>query len=764
MLIDFVDKYLGKQVSLFKRMKAGHEEKIAFQNLWMLFDTGDTIYCPRREEKLIFDDHSSKAHYVPQAFRVLGCRGGLPLVKTMAPKHAVPDKADIWDMSIAKMLMLDANHLTDALQMPSSQSKKHAFSPLYVVCFNVDFDGVKYGTVREVFMFKPFNGLVGIRDLEAYPVQFLQIAAADPGSPSNQAEVDILVERGRKFIDATKVAHLSYDGLTVGKSREEISSAVMVDFKLAFSEYKDSFQDPDSVVPQFTTLIGPWPYGTDGETYEIYKSTCDDLWCHQEECLVDPYTDFQEDQVEKIEPKVKLLLEEYETGALQEKEGLEEFKEYMEKHDLIRLLPGMVPGFALRRRKWVQLDLSQLMPLEQGDDWNKLVLPPGHREMVQAMVETHARGSQDTQQASKNNLRETEMDLVRGKGKGCIILLHGVPGVGKTSTAECVAAYTERPLYPITCGDIGYVPQDVEHNMERHFKLAHKWGCVLLLDEADVFLAKRNKTDVKRNGLVSVFLRILEYYSGILFLTTNRVGAIDDAFRSRLHLTLYYPKLSRKQTNKIWKNNIDRVKTISEERRSRGQLPITYDKKKIMKWVEINWEVLQWNGRQIRNAFQTALALSEFAAKHSGSKGKMSSPKEPVLDVSHFRLIADATTQFNEYLYSVHGGDEEDMAVRDKLRQENFAPMVKLKDVPISSSSSSSDDSSDKDSDDDETEGESDTRKRGKKGKKKVKSQKEKQKQKEKEKKKSKTKKTSKRQSKSSTEDTGEDNEPESEG
>lgn len=41
-------------------------------------------------------------------------------------------------------------------------------------------------------------------------------------------------------------------------------------------------------------------------------------------------------------------------------------------------------------------------------------------------------------------------------------------------------------------GDVGYEPEDVERNMSRHFKLAHRWGCVLLLDEADVFLAKRN--------------------------------------------------------------------------------------------------------------------------------------------------------------------------------------------------------------------------------------------------------------------------------
>ena len=81
-----------------------------------------------------------------------------------------------------------------------------------------------------------------------------------------------------------------------------------------------------------------------------------------------------------------------------------------------------------------------------------------------------------------------------------------VPGVGKTSTAECIAEYTSRPLFPITCGDIGETASTVETNLARHFQLAHKWGCVLLLDEADVFMAKRvlgSANDIQRNSLVS---------------------------------------------------------------------------------------------------------------------------------------------------------------------------------------------------------------------------------------------------------------------
>ena len=76
-------------------------------------------------------------------------------------------------------------------------------------------------------------------------------------------------------------------------------------------------------------------------------------------------------------------------------------------------------------------------------------------------------------------------------GKGLIILLHGEPGVRKTSTAECVARLTRRPLFPITCGDLGESAANVEENLEKNFQMAHKWGSVLLLDEAEYVVVKK---------------------------------------------------------------------------------------------------------------------------------------------------------------------------------------------------------------------------------------------------------------------------------
>jgi len=143
-------------------------------------------------------------------------------------------------------------------------------------------------------------------------------------------------------------------------------------------------------------------------------------------------------------------------------------------------------------------------------------------------------------------------DIVRNKGKGLIGrerflpyprkcedidnrisgLLAGPPGVGKTLTAEAVAEITRRPLYTLSSGELGATPQDVGKNLSSILELSEMWDAVLLLDEADVFLAKRETTSLSRNAITAIFLRQLEYFEGILFLTTNRLNTFDHAFQS----------------------------------------------------------------------------------------------------------------------------------------------------------------------------------------------------------------------------------------
>lgn len=52
------------------------------------------------------------------------------------------------------------------------------------------------------------------------------------------------------------------------------------------------------------------------------------------------------------------------------------------------------------------------------------------------------------------------------------------------------------------------------------------------------------------------------------------MGSIDDAFRSGLHLTLYYPKLGPKQTLAIWNVNLCRLDDLNRKRLEYGQEPL----------------------------------------------------------------------------------------------------------------------------------------------------------------------------------------------
>ncbi|MFN9473248.1 AAA family ATPase [Acidovorax sp.] len=143
-------------------------------------------------------------------------------------------------------------------------------------------------------------------------------------------------------------------------------------------------------------------------------------------------------------------------------------------------------------------------------------------------------------------------DFIEGKAAGNVILAKGVPGVGKTLTAEVYSELIRWPLYSIHTGTLGTTAQEIQENLELVIARVKRWRTVVcLLDEADVFVARRGD-NLERNAIVAEFLRVLEYFTGLLFLTTNRPSDIDEAILSRCAAIITYEPPVNEAAMQIW--------------------------------------------------------------------------------------------------------------------------------------------------------------------------------------------------------------------
>ena len=245
--------------------------------------------------------------------------------------------------------------------------------------------------------------------------------------------------------------------------------------------------------------------------------------------------------------------------------------------------------------------VDDIKPVQWNDDaYEHLVYEEESKDLVLTFVENH-----------QNTKREMD-DVIIGKGQGLVILLSGPPGTGKTLTAEAVADKTRRPFYHLQAEDLGINAALLGERLKKIFEMATEWDAVILLDEADVFMAERNPNDIARNELVSIFLRELEYYRGIIFLTTNLYDTIDAAFRSRVNIHLLFSRLAASSRLLVWRKFLQRLpppKRIAVEEDDEDDIgedssapPPKHDiseedLEELAKW--------QLNGREIKNAIKT---------------------------------------------------------------------------------------------------------------------------------------------------------------
>lgn len=190
-----------------------------------------------------------------------------------------------------------------------------------------------------------------------------------------------------------------------------------------------------------------------------------------------------------------------------------------------------------------------------------------------------------------------------------------------------------------------------------------------------------------------VFLRVLEYYNGILSLTTNRVGTIDGAFESRIHASLYYHPLDRVQTPDIFRVNLRRFHEIEEAKMEChfGHTALEIDNDRILSFAYAHFNshkpAQRWNGRQIRNAFQIAYSIAQFDVANGRpddsddedyphpasaiSKASSTDKGIPILDGRHFMIVNQSIEKFDKYLVKTRGADE-DTARVFQLRDDSY--------------------------------------------------------------------------------------------
>ncbi|KAJ6016289.1 hypothetical protein N7540_010880 [Penicillium herquei] len=288
----------------------------------------------------------------------------------------------------------------------------------------------------------------------------------------------------------------------------------------------------------------------------------------------------------------------------------------IEEDDTLFLYEPFVYGYSLDIRRWGKLFVQDLEPVNWDNNmFTDLILAEAQRKLLKSLVLSHLSAPDEEtlektlkgkENISSQSALPDSRDLTETKGKGLVVVLHGPPGTGKTMTAVAMAEDTKRPVLMLPAGELGQGIYSLQSKLRRVVEYATSWKAILLIDEADVFLEKREtgaRSNLERNALVAVFLNQLEYCQGIVFLTSNRAELFDPAIKSRVHLMLHYPQPNRETRKRVWESHLNKVPS--------GDIEIDLSK------APASLSRFAMNGRDISNSINSAMTLAKHDAKKS---------------------------------------------------------------------------------------------------------------------------------------------------
>ncbi len=139
-------------------------------------------------------------------------------------------------------------------------------------------------------------------------------------------------------------------------------------------------------------------------------------------------------------------------------------------------------------------------------------------------------------------------------GHGTSLLFTGPPGVGKTATAEAIAAALDKPILVVDYSAIQSCwVGETEKNLVRAFREAADEDAVLFWDEADSVCYNRDSAQRSWEvSQVNMLLKELEVFEGVCILATNRDLVLDPALERRIRRRLRFEPPTGPMAAKIW--------------------------------------------------------------------------------------------------------------------------------------------------------------------------------------------------------------------
>ena len=375
----------------------------------------------------------------------------------------------------------------------------------------LDYNGTIFGKADCTYTVDHFKGPRKISSLNCFPIRYHR---------DHEALQEKLIARGKDFVALTGMLYKVQKGMAFYKKpngqvvKVNVDGRVMVDpanFRRINPNYNVSTiksEDPD-LLPDDD--CGCSEDEKDEEEEEEKQDTDEETDENQFDQFQTRKKDLQKMRKKVVKDSdddeiyVVKVLEEPKGNEINALDGVKvESDEFSDEEYLIA--SPVVLGFSFSHKMWMEFDIAGLKDIQWDEGaFDSLVIPHDQKDVVRALVESHS-----------NSASQNIEDVIQGKGQGLVAVLHGPPGTGKTLTAEGIAELLKKPLYMVSVGELGIRGGDLEKNFGQIIDIAHCWGALLLLDEADVFLEKRELHDISRNALVSIFLRMLEYFKACL--------------------------------------------------------------------------------------------------------------------------------------------------------------------------------------------------------------------------------------------------------